>query len=185
VRDIFPLVEDAALSHPVAPEAHDGHKKGRLPGAVLSEEDMSLSPWNLEVDPFEDFLALDADVQIPDFEHVHVLPSGTSVERDYPTLPSRLTSRSRWASTANSMGSSRKTSLQKPLTIMLTASGYEVVDLGRDVPTADFIEKAKSEGAQVIAMSTLLDKGMKRARNLALSIFPVAGVVLALLLLFL
>jgi len=40
--------------------------------------------------------------------------------------------------------------------IMLTASGYEVVDLGRDVPTADFIEKAKSEGAQVIAMSTLL-----------------------------
>ncbi len=40
--------------------------------------------------------------------------------------------------------------------IMLTASGYEVVDLGRDVPTADFNEKAKSEGAQVIAMSTLL-----------------------------
>jgi corrinoid protein of di/trimethylamine methyltransferase len=40
--------------------------------------------------------------------------------------------------------------------IMLTASGYEVVDLGRDVPTADFVEKAKSEGAQVIAMSTLL-----------------------------
>jgi corrinoid protein of di/trimethylamine methyltransferase len=40
--------------------------------------------------------------------------------------------------------------------IMLTAAGYEVVDLGRDVPTADFIERAKSEGAQVIAMSTLL-----------------------------
>jgi corrinoid protein of di/trimethylamine methyltransferase len=40
--------------------------------------------------------------------------------------------------------------------IMLTAAGYEVVDLGRDVPTADFVEKAKSEGAQVIAMSTLL-----------------------------
>ena len=40
--------------------------------------------------------------------------------------------------------------------IMLTTAGYEVVDLGRDVPTADFIEKAKSEGAQVIAMSTLL-----------------------------
>ena len=40
--------------------------------------------------------------------------------------------------------------------IMLTAAGYEVIDLGRDVPTSDFIEKAKSEGAQVIAMSTLL-----------------------------
>src|ERR1700692_74871 len=40
----------------------------------------------------------------------------------YPTLPSRLTPSSFWASTANSMGSSLKTSLQKPLTIMFTAS---------------------------------------------------------------
>ena len=39
--------------------------------------------------------------------------------------------------------------------VMLIAAGYEVVDLGRDVPTSEFIEKAKSEGAQVIAMSTL------------------------------
>ncbi len=39
---------------------------------------------------------------------------------------------------------------------MLTASGYEVVDLGKDVSPAEFIEKAKSEGAQVIAMSTLM-----------------------------
>lgn len=39
---------------------------------------------------------------------------------------------------------------------MLTAAGFEVVDLGKDVPTAEFIEKAKSEGAQVIAMSTLM-----------------------------
>ena len=44
---------------------------------------------------------------------------------DYPTLPSRLTPRSFCASTANSMGSSLKTSLQKPLTIMLTASSAE------------------------------------------------------------
>ncbi len=40
--------------------------------------------------------------------------------------------------------------------IMLTASGYEVVDLGKDVPTPEFINKAKSEGAQIIAMSTLM-----------------------------
>jgi corrinoid protein of di/trimethylamine methyltransferase len=40
--------------------------------------------------------------------------------------------------------------------VLLTASGYEVIDLGRDVPTQEFIEKAKSEGAQVIAMSTLM-----------------------------
>ena len=39
---------------------------------------------------------------------------------------------------------------------MLIASGYEVVDLGKDVSPAEFIEKAKSEGAQVIAMSTLM-----------------------------
>jgi corrinoid protein of di/trimethylamine methyltransferase len=40
--------------------------------------------------------------------------------------------------------------------VLLTAAGYTVVDLGRDVPTAEFIEKAKSEGAKVIAMSTLM-----------------------------
>lgn len=40
--------------------------------------------------------------------------------------------------------------------VMLTAAGYEVLDLGRDVATAEFIEKAKDEGAQVIAMSTLM-----------------------------
>jgi dimethylamine corrinoid protein len=39
---------------------------------------------------------------------------------------------------------------------MLTAAGFEVIDLGRDVPVAQFIEKAKSEGADVIAMSTLM-----------------------------
>ncbi len=44
----------------------------------------------------------------------------------YPTLPSRLTPSSFCASTANSMGSSLKTSLQKPFTIMLTASSGEI-----------------------------------------------------------
>ena len=39
---------------------------------------------------------------------------------------------------------------------MLTVAGYEVIDLGKDVPVAEFIEKAKSEGAKVIAMSTLM-----------------------------
>src|SRR6266540_5132118 len=43
----------------------------------------------------------------------------------HPTLPSRLTPSSFCASTANSIGSSRKTSLQKPLTIMFTASCVE------------------------------------------------------------
>ena len=40
--------------------------------------------------------------------------------------------------------------------VMLIAAGYKVVDLGRDVPADEFIEKAKQEGAQVVAMSTLM-----------------------------
>ena len=39
---------------------------------------------------------------------------------------------------------------------MLTAAGYEIIDLGTDVPPDEFIKKAKSVGAQVIAMSTLM-----------------------------
>jgi len=42
------------------------------------------------------------------------------------------------------------------LKAMLVAAGYEVVDLGRDVPTDNFVETAQKEGAQVIAMSTLM-----------------------------
>lgn len=39
---------------------------------------------------------------------------------------------------------------------MLTASGYKVIDLGKDVPVDEFIKRAKEEHAQVIAMSTLM-----------------------------
>jgi dimethylamine corrinoid protein len=39
---------------------------------------------------------------------------------------------------------------------MLTAGGYEVIDLGKDVPTQEFIEKASGEKAKVIAMSTMM-----------------------------
>jgi corrinoid protein of di/trimethylamine methyltransferase len=39
---------------------------------------------------------------------------------------------------------------------MLSAAGYEVIDLGRDVKTDLFVEAAEKEGAQVIAMSTLM-----------------------------
>jgi len=39
---------------------------------------------------------------------------------------------------------------------MLTASGYKVIDLGKDVPVDEFIKRAKEEQAQVIAMSTLM-----------------------------
>ena len=58
-----------------------------------------------------------------------LLASNLSIElhvTSYPTLPSSEIPSSFWASTANSIGSSRKTSLQKPLTIMLTASSVEM-----------------------------------------------------------
>ncbi|MCR4435698.1 MAG: corrinoid protein [Clostridiales bacterium] len=44
--------------------------------------------------------------------------------------------------------------------IMLEASGFEVVDLGRDVPPGDFVEKAKAVRAHIIALSTLMTTTM-------------------------
>ena len=42
--------------------------------------------------------------------------------------------------------------------IMLETSGFEVTDLGRDIPPARFVETAKEKGAQIIALSTLIDR---------------------------
>ncbi|MGQ9718971.1 MAG: corrinoid protein [Nitrososphaerales archaeon] len=39
---------------------------------------------------------------------------------------------------------------------MLTAAGYDVHDMGRDVPTKDFVEEAKRSQAQVVALSTMM-----------------------------
>ena len=44
--------------------------------------------------------------------------------------------------------------------IMLETSGFELIDLGRDVPARRFIEKAKEVEAQVIAISTLMTTTM-------------------------
>jgi len=44
--------------------------------------------------------------------------------------------------------------------IMLDVSGFEVHDLGRDVPLADFVEKAKETGSQLICLSTLMTTTM-------------------------
>src|SRR3546814_15082329 len=49
-------------------------------------------------------------------------PAGAQQVSHHPTEPSRLTSSNFFASPANSIGSSRKTCLQKPSTIRLTAS---------------------------------------------------------------
>jgi dimethylamine corrinoid protein len=49
--------------------------------------------------------------------------------------------------------------------IMLDAAGFEIHDLGRDVPVARFVETAQTIGADIIAMSTLMSStrgGMAR-----------------------
>ncbi len=44
--------------------------------------------------------------------------------------------------------------------IMLETSGFEVVDLGRDIPPARFVDKAKEVNAKIIALSTLMTTTM-------------------------
>jgi dimethylamine corrinoid protein len=45
--------------------------------------------------------------------------------------------------------------------IMLETSGFEVTDLGRDIPPARFVETAKAIGARIIALSTLMTTTME------------------------
>lgn len=44
--------------------------------------------------------------------------------------------------------------------IMLETTGFEVYDLGRDVPPAEFVKKAKELGANLIGLSTLMTTTM-------------------------
>jgi corrinoid protein of di/trimethylamine methyltransferase len=44
--------------------------------------------------------------------------------------------------------------------IMMETEGFEVVDLGRDVPPMDFVEKAKEINADIICLSTLMTTTM-------------------------
>ncbi len=44
--------------------------------------------------------------------------------------------------------------------IMMDAAGFEVHDLGRNVPLASFVEKAKEVGAKLICLSTLMTTTM-------------------------
>ncbi len=44
--------------------------------------------------------------------------------------------------------------------IMMETEGFEVIDLGRDVPPIDFVEKAKEVGADIIVLSTLMTTTM-------------------------
>ncbi|SDF24799.1 corrinoid protein [Sporomusa acidovorans] len=44
--------------------------------------------------------------------------------------------------------------------IMLETSGFDVFDLGRDIPPAAFVEKAKEVNADIIALATLMTTTM-------------------------
>lgn len=44
--------------------------------------------------------------------------------------------------------------------IMLETAGFEVVDLGRDIPPQQFVDTAKEIGAKIIALSTLMTTTM-------------------------
>lgn len=44
--------------------------------------------------------------------------------------------------------------------IMMEAAGFQILDLGRDVPKSQFVEKAKEFNANVVAMSTLMTTTM-------------------------
>jgi dimethylamine corrinoid protein len=46
--------------------------------------------------------------------------------------------------------------------IMLEASGFEVYDLGRDIPPSQFVDKAQEVKADIIALSTLMTTAMGR-----------------------
>jgi len=49
--------------------------------------------------------------------------------------------------------------------IMLKGAGFEVIDLGADVPAERFVETAESEGAPVIGLSTLLTTTMSGMKD--------------------
>ncbi|MDR3146551.1 MAG: corrinoid protein [Treponema sp.] len=44
--------------------------------------------------------------------------------------------------------------------IMMEAGGFEMIDLGRDVPPAEFVNRAKETGAELILISTLMTTTM-------------------------
>ncbi|MEM4157240.1 MAG: corrinoid protein [Candidatus Methanomethylicaceae archaeon] len=50
--------------------------------------------------------------------------------------------------------------------MLLKANGFEVYDLGRDVPVDDLIKKAEEVGADIIAASTLLSTSMPYMEDL-------------------
>jgi 5-methyltetrahydrofolate--homocysteine methyltransferase len=49
--------------------------------------------------------------------------------------------------------------------MMLKGAGFEIIDLGTDVPPEKFVEAVREQGAQIIAMSALLTTTMPSIKN--------------------
>ena len=49
--------------------------------------------------------------------------------------------------------------------MLLKANGFKIVDLGVDVPSVDFVRRAKEESAHIIALSSLLTTTMPFQRE--------------------
>ena len=147
VEQIVPLVGHVAAGDLVFRMAREDARQGALAGAVRAHDGVHFAGVHVQIDPSQDLFVFGANFQISYIKHFLVVvgphphtcqPSlslgplirsnrvelgyPTGRQSIYPTEPSSDTDSSFCASTANSIGSSRKTSLQKPLTIMLIAS---------------------------------------------------------------
>jgi 5-methyltetrahydrofolate--homocysteine methyltransferase len=49
--------------------------------------------------------------------------------------------------------------------MMLEGAGFEIIDLGTDVPPEKFVEAVREQGAQIVAMSALLTTTMSSMKN--------------------
>ncbi|MBQ7515063.1 MAG: corrinoid protein [Schwartzia sp.] len=49
--------------------------------------------------------------------------------------------------------------------IMLESAGFDVIDLGRDIPAADFVRAAEEHQAEIIALATLMTTAMPAMRE--------------------
>src|SRR6185436_673030 len=113
---ILAVEKDLAARHFVRAAPRQDLSQCALPGAVRTHDGMNLTRLHGEIDPLQDLLAVHGHEKITNLEHEPFLVRGGH----QPTLPSKLTDNSFRASTANSIGSSRNTSLQKPFTIIDT-----------------------------------------------------------------
>src|SRR5690606_1164213 len=124
LKQILALELHAAGSRLVARTTGEHVAEGTLAGAVAPHDGTPFARLALEIQTLEDVLLFHFRLQ--PFARQHLLRPIICMNRfdsvgNQPTEPSRLTSSSLPASTANSIGSSLNTSRQKPLTIMDTA----------------------------------------------------------------